>query len=83
MVTFPKEFIATKLPGYFWNTKTKTLFSIKGSGVLRELKKSKPNRFNRYRDAYQVSYLGCRSYLDMPYLTQLVECDSVIPVKRT
>ena len=42
MVKFPKHFVQlTKLPGYYWNTEEKHLYSIKMTGVLHKLTKSK------------------------------------------
>jgi hypothetical protein len=38
MFAFPPEFVPIKYPGYFWNVKTKKLYSIKGTGVLKPLK---------------------------------------------
>lgn len=41
MVILPSEFVATEWPGYFWNVKTKEIYSIK-TGVLKKLAKRKP-----------------------------------------
>jgi hypothetical protein len=82
MITFPEHFVATRFPGYYWNVETQKLYSIKVTGVLTELKRSKPCYFNRQFEGYQVSVKGFRRLLDMPYLRSLKPKDSVIPVKR-
>jgi hypothetical protein len=39
-IQFPEGFVALKkLPGYFFNTQSKQLFSLKVTGVLRPLKR--------------------------------------------
>lgn len=35
MVTLPKDFVATKYPGYFWNVVDKKLYSLKVTGELK------------------------------------------------
>ena len=82
MVTLPLEFVATKYPGYFWNLDTRTLFSLKVTGVLRELKKVHPNRFSRITESgYYVSVRGAKKFLPLSYLLSLVPKDSRIPVE--
>lgn len=80
MVCLPAEFVATKLPGYFWNTKTKRLFTAK-LGVLKQLKCSYPNKFNLLDEpAYRVSDKGRRRNLYLSYLnTLLPDTNSVFP----
>lgn len=70
MITFPPEFVTTRYPGYFWNTKTQSLFSIKVTGELREIKFRKMSQWNRY-DGYQVSHKGQRRFLPIQYLKTL------------
>ena len=82
MITLPPEFTATKYPGYFWNTRTRSLFSIKVTGVLRPIKKCRPNNFNHYLEGYLVSHQGHRVALTMEYLLALTPEDSVIPVLK-
>lgn len=79
MVTLPPQFVATKYPGYFWNTATKTLYTAK-NGVLKEMKRSRPCRFNFMFDGYKVSVNGQRRLLRMNYLQSLTPGDSVFPV---
>lgn len=71
MITLPPEFVETKFPGYYWNTKTQQLFSLKVTGVLRPLAKPKISKFNRYQDVYQVSVMGKKRYLYMHNLRAL------------
>jgi len=78
MITFPPEFVTTKYPGYFWNTATQRLFSIKVSGELRELQFQKANRWNKYREGYRVSVKGQKRTLTLEYLKTLQS--QIIPV---
>jgi len=80
MVTLPKPFISISYPGYFWNTETKTLFTLKGAGVLRQLTISKPSHFNHYFSGYVVSHHGYRRKVSMEYLNSLKDHHSVIPM---
>ena len=83
MVILPVGFTAIEYPGYFWNIKTKALYSIKVGGVLKELKRYKPNRFNHMdEDFYAVSVKGKRRILGLTYLNNLVIKDSEIEVVR-
>lgn len=83
MVTLPPEFTATKLPGYFWNTKTHELYSIKTGGELKKLKLTTPNYFNHLREvAYRVSHKGRRRNLYISYLEGLKPTDSEIQVVK-
>ena len=83
MITFPSPFTATKFPGYFWNTETHTLFSIKVQGILRELKITQPNHWNNLREpAYRVSHNGRKRWLHIAYLESLDIEDSEILMVR-
>lgn len=70
MITFPPEFVTTRYSGYYWNTKTQRLFSIKVTGELHEMKFKKMSCWNRY-DGYPVSHKGRRRFLPMLYLKTL------------
>lgn len=72
MITFPPEFVTTKFYGYYWNTKTQRLYSIKVTGELRELKKAQQSPFNQYKDGYRVSVKGVRRWLLTHNLKQLL-----------
>jgi hypothetical protein len=71
MITFPPDFVCTRYPGYYWNTKTHRLFSIKVSGELHEMKYTKPSRFTNYKEGYRVSYKGEKRWLSIQYLKSL------------
>ena len=60
MVTLPKDFVAIKFPGYFWNIKEQRLYSMKVTGVLRPLAGPyTPNHFNHLlAPAYRISING-------------------------
>ncbi len=79
MITLPPQFTATKYPGYFWNTETRTLYSIKITGELREIQKIHPNSFNFIRESgYRISHKGHRKFMPMSYLMELPIKDSEI-----
>lgn len=73
MVTLPKDFVATRYPGYFWNVAEKKLYSIKVSGELRELKFSKGGDFGwvKIPPGYKISVKGTRRYYTLDYLNKL------------
>ena len=79
LVSLPPEYVATKVPGYFWNTTMEQLFSIK-SGILRPLKINMPSKFIEHKTGiplykqhpyYQVSHKGQRKLLFLSYLKGL------------
>ena len=72
MITFPPEFVTTRYPGYFWNTKTHRLFTIKVTGELREMKHTKASHWTNGISGYRVSYHGERKWLTDKYLKKLV-----------
>jgi hypothetical protein len=83
MVTLPKEFVATKYPGYFWNTLNKQLYSVKVTGELKPLVKTTPNMFNHYQEeGWRVSVKGERRYLQLSHLLKLTPANSVFPVAK-
>jgi len=88
MVTLPKDFVATRYPGYFFNTKDDKLYSLKIDGVLKPLKLQAANQFNHlYRyspdGGYQVSVKGLRIIYPLTKLRELKDTDATIPVKET
>lgn len=62
MVVLPKEFVAIKYPGYFWNTANLKLYSIKVTGELKPLAYCKGGWYNGHQVApgYRVSKNGTR-----------------------
>ena len=73
MVTLPKDFVATRYPGYFWNVVEKKLYSLKVTGELRPLKFCKGGNFfgNVVEPGYKVSVNGERRKYSMHYLNSL------------
>jgi hypothetical protein len=80
MITFPKEFIATKYPGYFWNLTDGQLYSVKVTGALKPLAKMRPNHFNHFRTGYQISVRGQKRFMEIEYLKKLKPARSTFPV---
>ena len=80
MVTLPKEFVATKYPGYFFNITDERLYSVKVTGMLKPLAKVYPNQFNHFRAGFSVSIRGQKRVLEMSYLKTLKPMPSVFPV---
>lgn len=70
MITFPPEFVTTKYSGYYWNTKTLRLFSIK-SGELKELYLNQPNKYNFFKLGYRVSVKGVKHFMTYDALKKL------------
>jgi hypothetical protein len=79
MVVLPKEFVATKYPGYFWNTATQELCSVKITGTLKPLKFTERNRWQHF-DGYKVSVNGEHRYLAVDYLKKLKPAKTEFPV---
>jgi len=97
MITLPKEFVATKFPGYFFNREDGKLYSLKIDGVLKALKFYVPNQFNhmwRYpiklkdgskvttKGGYYISFHGMRKFYPIERLKEIKEHDATIPVKE-
>ncbi len=79
MITFPPEFVATKYPGYFWNTKTDKLYSIKVTGCLRPLTFKKESYWTP-NTGYAVSVNGKKRFLRLDYLRKLTPSAQVMPM---
>lgn len=64
MIQFPEHFIPLKkYPGYYWNDQNKKLYSIKVSGVLKELKLNNPVYYPNISISdpyYSISHNGIR-----------------------
>lgn len=81
--TLPDGFVATRIPGYFWDVNSQKLYSIK-TGVLREMILSVPNRYNGISlPAYRVSHEGKKRYITLEELVRLKPICSVVPVDKT
>ena len=79
MVTLPKDFVATRYPGYFWNVKEKKLYSLKVTGELREMSFFKGGTFYgvRHDPGYKISVDGRRRKYTMEYLGSLKATNQV------
>ena len=73
MVTLPKDFVATRYPGYFWNVVEKKLYSIKVTGELRPMTFHRGGNFGwvRVEPGYQISVNGQKRTYTLKYLTSL------------
>ena len=80
MVTLPKEFVATKYPGYFWNIQNEQLYSVKVTGTLKPLAKQLPNQFNHFVAGYKISVRGNKRTLALDYLKTLKPKTTVYPI---
>ena len=81
MVTLPKEFVATKYPGYFFNITDQKLYSVKVTGMLKPLAKQFPNQFNHFvPEGYSVSIRGKKRVLELSYLKTLKPKSTVYPI---
>lgn len=83
MVTFPPEFVATRFPGYFWNTATHRLFTLKVTGVLRPLKYRVASKFNKGHAGYSISVEGRKRYMRQTGLMKLKPRAQVVPVQMS
>jgi len=85
MVTLPKDFVAIRHPGYFWNLKEQKLYSMKVTGVLRPLAGPyEPNPFNHwFGPCYKISVNGRKRSVHMDYLNKLKPANSTIPMEKT
>lgn len=73
MVTLPKDFVATRYPGYFWNVVEKKLYSVKVTGELKAMAFYKGGFFygNKIEPGYQISVKGRKRTFPLTYLTSL------------
>lgn len=78
MVILPVEFIATKYSGYFLNTHTRTVYSLKVTGILRELKRTELSRWSRC-SGYRVSVGGQTRWLTDEYLATILSDHKMTP----
>jgi len=86
MVTLPKEFVATRYPGYFWNVVERKLYSLKVTGELRPMAFHKGGNFGwvRVEPGYQISVNGRKRRFTMGYLESLTATNEIqeIGVKK-
>lgn len=86
MINFPRNFRALKnFPGYFWNVNNKRLYTMKVTGVLRELKLQKPfhnHMISIDEPYYSVSKNGQRKVLRLSRIPNMLEIPHTIPVQE-
>jgi hypothetical protein len=79
MVTLPKDFVATRYPGYFWNVVERKLYSLKVTGELRPMTFHKGGNFGwvRVEPGYQISVKGKKRTYTMDYLGSLTATNEI------
>jgi hypothetical protein len=79
MVTLPKDFVATRYPGYFWHVVERKLYTIKVTGELRPMAFNKGGHFYGvvHQPGYQISVKGHKRKLTMEYLGTLKPVDGI------
>ena len=82
MITFPDGFVATRFPGYFWNTTDEKLYTMKVTGVLRPMRISyPPAHYEHGHESYRVSVNGVRRRLTTAQIKRaLIRGTSTVPV---
>ena len=79
MITLPINMTATKYPGYFWDVIEQRLYSLKVTGVLRPIKLTQPNNFNKLHEpGYRVSVNGKPKMLMLSSLLTLTLVHSIV-----
>jgi hypothetical protein len=83
MVTLPKDFVATRYPGYFWNVEEKRLYSVKVTGELRPMTLQRGGTFYGHviEPGYQISVGGCKRRYTMKYLASLKPTNKIQEIK--
>lgn len=73
MVTLPKDFVATRYPGYFWNVVERKLYSLKVMGELKPMTFFKGGTWYgvTHEPGYKLSVNGVRRKYTMGYLNSL------------
>jgi len=86
MVTLPKDFVATRYPGYFWNVEERKLYTLKVTGELRPMAFHKGGFFfgTKFEPGYQISVKGRKRRYTMEYLGSLKATNNIeeIGVKK-
>jgi len=74
MIQFPSgNLVLTKYPGYYWDVVEKELYTIKGSGTLKKMKRVKAGSFGRYtwKAGYRISHEGIPRKYTLEQLNKL------------
>lgn len=79
MVTLPKDFVATRYPGYFWNVKEKKLYTLKVTGELKPMTFFKGGTWYgvSHEPGYKISVNGQRRKYTMKYLNSLKSTNQI------
>lgn len=79
MVTLPKDFVATRYPGYFWNVVEKKLYSLKVTGELRAMAFHRGFYYKgrQIEPGYAISVKGIRKRYTMRYLNSLTATNDI------
>ena len=79
MVTLPKDFVATRYPGYFWNVVEKKLYSLKVTGELRAMTVQRGFFYNgkNIEPGYPISVKGIRKRYTLKYLNSLTATNDI------
>ena len=81
MITFPDGFVATRFPGYFWNTTDEKLYTMKVTGVLRPMRISSPPPGYADHESYRISVNGVRRRLTTAQIKRvLIRGTATVPV---
>lgn len=87
MVTLPKEFVAIKYPGYFWNILDNQLYSVKVTGMLKPLTLSCGGVYHSGRwhpnpriHGYKLSVQGRKRFVALEELTPLTPKKTTFPI---
>lgn len=85
MITFPDGFVATKFPGYFWNTTDEKLYTMKVTGVLRAMRRCDPAPYEvDGQPSYRISVQGIRQRLTISQIKRTLQRDAnVVPVANS
>jgi hypothetical protein len=81
MITFPDGFVATRFPGYFWNTTDEKLYTMKVTGILRPMQRCNPAPNDEHTQAsYRVSVNGVRQRLTIGQIKRVLVRDGTVQV---
>ena len=81
MITFPDGFVATKYPGYFWNTADEKLYTMKVTGILRPMRMSYPApQYECTQASYQVRVNGVRRRLTTDQIKRILVPNGTVPI---
>ena len=83
MVTLPKQFIAIRYPGYFWNTDDEKLYSVKITGALKTLALNNGWDYalsRRCEPCYNVSVNGRKQRIFLSELKTLKPKKQTFPI---